>query len=152
MRMIKLALCLGVAAGVMMMASQQASAGDATGRGNTDAKKTSETIRHEFEKQKMAKGAVIGGGATPGDVKTSTDDSGAQPAEAPHDKVGTVPGESTPGDVKTSNDDSGHNNDAAPNDKVGTVPGESTPGDVKTSTDDNGAQPDKAPHDKAAGH
>ena len=91
---------------------------------------------------------VKAAGATPGDVKTSNDDSGMNHDDAPHDKVGTIPGEATPGDVKTSNDDSGMNNDAAPNDKVGTIPGEATPGDVKTSNDDSGMNHDDATHDK----
>ena len=85
--------------------------------------------------------------ATPGDVKTSNDDSGMKPEEAPHDKVGTIPGKSTPGDVKTSDADSGMKPNEAPNEKVGTIPGASTPGDVKTSNDDSGMNNDDAAHD-----
>ena len=118
MRLIKLALCLGLAAGAMTMVAHKASAGDVSSRGNTDATRTDETIRHEYRQKVLAKGAVIGGVSAPSDVKKSTDTSGAQPAEAPNDKVDTVPAESAPADVKVSTDDKAAQPAEAPNEKA----------------------------------
>ncbi len=55
--------------------------------------------------------------ATPGDVKTSNDDSGMNHDDATHEKISDG-GDDTPGDVKTSNDDSGMNHDDATHEKV----------------------------------
>lgn len=102
----KMMLSLGVAAGALAFAAQGANAADA----HVETK-TSKTVVATDVKT----GEVLN--SAPGDVKTSTDDSGMNHDDAAHDKT-RIDGDATAGDVKTSNDDSGMNHDDATHDKV----------------------------------